>query len=105
MDCVDCFHRDFVSQRDYRQNRAVSDFRTFLCLRSDLCADLVSLPFDDENTVLHNLQNFQLGSPDDVFASDFCWRVLRRLSGSHVFIGLGCMGALYSDSSGAFLGA
>ena len=69
-----------------------------------LWADLVSLPADDENQVLHHLPDFQLGPSDDVLSPDFYGRVLWTFpcgAGSACLAGVGTE---HPDASGALLG-
>ena len=77
----------------------------FLCLRPDLCADLVPIQTDYEKPLLYHLPHLQLGSSDDVHPD----AVYRQLLLGKLTVFVACsmdrMGALRDDVSGAILGA
>lgn len=93
-----------VLWRRDRKNWAVYDQRAVLCVRSDLCTDLVPFPADDENPVLHHLPDLQLGSSDDVLPDDFHGRFLWAFPGGNGGPGLAGLGTVRDDVSGAVLG-
>ena len=104
MVCADTGNWYPVLDGSHGQNRAVYDQRVLLCLRLDLCADLVPVPAFDEDPMLYHLPNFQLGSFDDVFADDLYGWVLCSGSGGNGAACLACVGAVYYDLPGALLG-
>ena len=66
-------------------------------MRFDLCFSVVPVPIDYEKQMLYDLQDFQLGSFDDVFTADLCWRLLCDVPCSFVIFGVACLGGLHYD--------
>ena len=74
-------------------------------MRLDLCIDLVSIQTDHEESLLYHLQNFQLGSSDDVYTYD----VFKRFLSAELIVPFMCsmayVGIVCHDVSGTFLGS
>ena len=66
---------------------------------------MVPFQTDHEESLLHYLQNFQLGSFDDVYSHVICNRFLFAESVAHGFCCVAGVGIVCYDVSGAVLGA
>ena len=92
-------HSGAVLFKDNKSHRHVHDNSGVFHMRPYLRADMVSLQAADEDSLLHHLQDIQLGPYHDVYSHDIRKELLFMEPVFHGAAGICGMGAVCADVS------
>ena len=88
----------------FKFSNDTTDSGSFLCMRPDLRAYMVSVQAYNEKPMLYHLPYLQLGSSYDVFAVCFCTRLFYTNTVFVFFCNMAGVGTMCDDVSRAVLG-